>query len=52
MPGPALTNDAYCDTVKDAPAPLKIRASLGVKASTQPYLPFLPSLENSLVAAG
>lgn len=52
MPGPALRNDAYSDTVKGAPAPLKIRACLGVKALTQSCLRFLLSLENSLVAAG
>lgn len=52
MPGPALRNDAYCDPVKDAPAPLKIRACLGVNVLTQSCLPFLLSLDNSLVAAG
>lgn len=52
MPGPAPRNDAYWDTMKDAPAPLKIRACLGVEVLTESCLPFLMSLDNSLVAAG
>lgn len=31
MPVPARRNGIYCDTVKDALAPLRIRACLGVK---------------------
>lgn len=51
MPVSALRNGIYCDTIKDAVAPLKIRACLGVKVIVQSCLPFLLSLDHAFVAA-
>lgn len=42
MPVPAAGNGVYCDTLKDALAPLKIAVCLGVKAFTQVVSSFSP----------